>query len=269
MIKKVWALYFSPTGNTRRVVEFIAGKLSQVLNADFEVIDYSKRDMRDSTYIFDEKDLVIWGSPIYAGRLPNLLTPFIRDHIRGRKTRLVSLVTYGNRSFGGGLYELTEIGLENGFIPVGAGAFVTSHPFLESKGKRPDDQDKRSMDAFAETLLSRLSLGGRLELDCLPGKDLSRIYYQPLGLTGEPVNFLKARPKVNDHCMNCGLCKDLCPMGTLDPVAVEKEKGPCIKCHGCIHICPSQARYFDDVHFLSHVAYLDKTLIKRQLSSYY
>ena len=41
---------------------------------------------------------MIFGHPVYAGRVPNLLLPFVQNSIHGDKTLAVPVVLYGNRN---------------------------------------------------------------------------------------------------------------------------------------------------------------------------
>ena len=45
-----------------------------------------------------------------------------------------------------------------------------------------------------------------------------------------------------DKCIDCGLCKKVCPMGL--PVNEIIHKPDCIKCGRCIEVCPKKALYF-------------------------
>ena len=50
----------------------------------------------------------------------------------------------------------------------------------------------------------------------------------------------------------CGLCAELCPMGSIDPADVSQVNGICIKCCACVKGCPSGAKFFDDAGYLYH-----------------
>ena len=67
---------------------------------------------------------MVLGVPVYAGRVPNLLLPYVRDKVKGSGTLAVPVVLYGNRNFDDGLMELRNVMFANGFCPVAAGAFV-------------------------------------------------------------------------------------------------------------------------------------------------
>ena len=81
----------------------------------------------------------------------------------------------------------------------------------------------------------------------------------PKGVDGQPVKFLKAKPKTDlSKCTNCGACARLCPMGAIDPKDVSSVPGTCIKCQRCVRKCTKGAKYFDDEAFLSHVKMLEQ-----------
>ena len=79
-----------------------------------------------------------------------------------------------------------------------------------------------------------------------------REYYRLKDKNGNPVNILKVIPKTNDECIDCKLCSEVCPMGSIDSDDVSKITGICIKCCACIKKCPVGAKYFDDEKYLWH-----------------
>jgi len=92
----------------------------------------------------------------------------------------------------------------------------------------------------------------------VPG-DAAAPYYVPKGTDGQPAKFLKAKPLVDmSKCTKCGICANVCPMGSINPADVSDVPGICIKCQACIRQCPEGARFFDDPAFLSHVAMLEQ-----------
>ena len=75
----------------------------------------------------------------------------------------------------------------------------------------------------------------------------------PKDENGDPIkDFRLVKPKTNDDCIDCKLCAEVCPMGSIDFDDVFQIYGVCIKCGACINKCPAQAKYFDDSNYLRH-----------------
>jgi ferredoxin len=256
-IKHVWAVYFSPTGTTKKVVCRLSQSIARGLDASWQEYSFNLPEARQRDLSFGPSDLVILGVPVYAGRVPNQMLPFIRDQIHGVGTLAVPVVLFGNRNFDDGLMELRNVLAVNGFYPIAAGAFVGQHSFSEILGAgRPDDQDMALVYELAEQTIKKV-----LELKEPPntpvsveGQDPIRPYYIPKNSQGEPLkDFLKAKPITDlNKCINCGLCVINCPMGSIDPENISQVVGKCIKCCGCIKGCPTGAKYFDSESFLFH-----------------
>lgn len=253
---KIWAVYFSGTGTTRRTVERIAGGIASRLNLPAESVDFSRPAVRQETLRFGEKDLVVFGTPVYAGRVPNVLLPFLREKIVGGGALAVPVVLFGNRNYDDALIELRNILAADGMHPIAAGAFVGEHSFSRVLGAdRPNAEDEALMDEFAARVAA-LAAG----LDAAPvksaavrGQEPLRPYYTPRDRAGNPINILKVKPKTDlSRCGGCGLCADLCPMGSIDPADVSAVRGICIKCCACVKGCPTGAKFFDDAGYLYH-----------------
>lgn len=60
-IKTVYAVYFSATGRTRKVVTTLANAIAQTLELPLETVDFTLPAAREETYAFTDKDLVIFG----------------------------------------------------------------------------------------------------------------------------------------------------------------------------------------------------------------
>lgn len=255
-LEKIWAVYFSGTGTTRRTVERIAGGIASRLNLPAESVDFSRPAVRQETLGFGEKDLVVFGTPVYAGRVPNVLLPFLRERIVGGGALAVPVVLFGNRNYDDALIELRNILAADGMHPIAAGAFVGEHSFSRVLGAdRPNAEDEALMDEFAARVAA-LAAG----LDAAPvksvavrGQEALRPYYTPRDRAGNPINILKVKPKTDlSRCGGCGLCADLCPMGSIDPADVSAVRGICIKCCACVKGCPTGAKFFDDAGYLYH-----------------
>ncbi len=257
-IKRINALYFSPTGGTKEIAQFIAKEIGQQLGLKPQFIDITNPENRQRDYEFGVDELVVVTIPVYAGRVPNKLLPDLKTRLIGLGTPVVPISVFGNRSPDEALRELTLLLEGQGFFAVGVAAFACRHAFSDKVGTgRPDEADKKQISQFAERVTEKLTVPGSL----LPLEmDRSEIgpYYTPLKADGTPAKFLKAKPLTNwDRCIHCGLCAEVCPMGSIDVETMEAV-GVCIKCQACVRHCPVQAKYFEDADFLSHVAMLEQ-----------
>ncbi len=255
-LKKIWAVYFSGTGTTRRTVERIASGLAEKLALPVEKVDFSRPQVRQQELRFDAADLVVFGTPVYAGRVPNGLLPFLQEKIVGGGALAVPVVLFGNRAYDDALMELRNILAADGLHPVAAAAFVGEHSFSRTLGQgRPNENDEALMDEFAAKtadLVRRLPAAPEKPV-AVGGQEPLRPYYTPRDRAGNHINILKVKPKTDmTRCGGCGLCAEMCPMGSIDPTDVSAVRGICIKCCACVKGCPTGAKYFDDAGYLYH-----------------
>ena len=261
-IKKVWAVYFSGTGTTEKTVRRIAAGMAQALDAELAVYDFTTPAARQRELRFGMEELAVLGVPVYAGRVPNVLLPYLTKQLHGGGALAVPVVLFGNRNFDDGLIELRNILTEDGFMPVAGGAFVGEHAFSRTLGAgRPNGDDLAEMDAFARRAAEKVTAltAAPAESVAVWGETPIRPYYTPRDRHGNPINILKVKPKTDmDRCGGCGLCAARCPMGSIDPADVSQVTGICIKCCACVKGCPAEAKYFDDAGYLYHKSELEE-----------
>jgi len=266
-IKTVWGVYFSPTGTTEKIVTGIAQMAAKLLGAEYKEFSFNLPAARKELLSLEADNYVVFGIPVYAGRVPNLLLPYIQEKVVGNGALATPIVLFGNRDYDDALIELRDVLQENGFYTISAGAFAGEHSFSTILGAgRPDDEDMRLAIWLAEQTSGKIQ--GMKErpgrMIAVKGNVPLRRYYMPRDHFGRPINILKAKPRTDRlKCIGCGLCASICTMGAIDPDNVCEIPGKCIKCCACVKKCPVQAKYFDDEGFLYHQHELEEVYERR------
>ena len=163
MISKIHALFFSPTLTTRKVVESIAEGAAETLNTAkgtsiiVEPIDVTTPELRKHPIEFDSNSIVIFGVPVYIGRVPNLLKEYFTT-IKGNGAIGVPVVVYGNRAYDDALLELKDIMEGNDFKCIAGAAFIGEHSFSTTLGGgRPNENDLEIAEDFGKKIVEKLS----------------------------------------------------------------------------------------------------------------
>lgn len=264
-------LYFSATGTTEKTVLFLAEHLSASLGIPVKSTDFTSIGARDQNYLFSKNELLIVGVPVYAGRVPNVLLPFLSGKLHGENTPAVSIVLYGNRNYDDALLELNTLLKNSGCIPFASAAMIGEHSFSTTLASgRPDHTDFNQLQEFEQHICKRLRSANPLSPVSVPGSNPIRPYYTPRDHLGNPVNILKVKPVTDTaRCTQCGFCSQICPMGSIEESDCSKIPGICIKCCACVKKCPHQAKYFADDKYLYHQHELEAGYTRRAEPEFY
>lgn len=267
-MKRIYAMYWSATGTTKKVVCTIAETVAQLAGMPYEVVDFTLPAARASAPCFEEQDLVIFGTPVYAGRVPNVLLRYLQT-IQGGGAYAVPVVLFGNRNFDDALMELRNVLEADGFHTIAGVAFVGEHAFSTTLGAgRPDAGDLKEVREFAAALWKMVQEGTFHTPAQVAGSGTIRPYYTPRDRTEKPINILKVKPKTHEElCDNCGVCVCACPMGSIDPQNPSLVSGICIKCCACVKKCHTGAKYYDDPGYLYHKEELELAYERRASNS--
>lgn len=227
-INRTYAIYFSPTFTSKKSAISIA----RGLEGELSEIDLTIDNQVEEKY-FDRRDVVVFGFPVYGGRiLPVALERLRKMH--GDHTTCVITVTYGNRHYDDALLELFDIVKEQGFIPIAAAALVAQHTYGHIQVGRPNKDDMYSDELFGS--LVRLKIrDDNFSFVSVPGK-----YPYCKGLSKG-----KFHPETSEACHQCKLCVEMCPVNAISDDDCKSINEECISCFRCIKICPLHAKNMD------------------------
>jgi len=245
-IKRLWAIYFSPTGTTKATVLAIA----KATGIPFENIDLTLPNARESyRQSFGTDDLVVVGLPVYAGRIPQNLDEFFSG-LKGNCTPATAVVVFGNRDYNDALIEMKMRLEDRGFRVRSAAAFIGQHTHSDKIATgRPDTSDLSIAEHFGQMILSGI------DENTIPG-DLKVKGNYPFSWLGFDPKFIPAgyppRPRLitDDNCEECKLCIQNCPWRAIAPDR-SRDYSRCMICYRCLKMCPSHAIHVTGEEFLN------------------
>ena len=261
-------MYFSATGTTEEIVTVIAEKLAEILTPgkDAMEFDFTSPASRKVTQSFSSGQIVVFGVPTYAGRVPNVLLPYIKENVSADGALAIPVVLFGNRDYDDSLIELSGLLQDDGLIPIAAGAFVGEHAFsYKLAAGRPDEQDVKTAIGFAEKAAAKITKleDGEAVPVKVKGEDPLRPYYMPRDRNGNGIDIRKVKPVTGPECDRCGVCADVCPMGSIPEDDYTSCTGICIKCGACVKKCPMGCKKFEDENYLYHMHELEDIYSRR------
>lgn len=253
-------LYFSPTGTCKTVGTELVKALEEKLETVFleTIYDFSMPTVRQRDLDFSKHDLLLVVLPVYAGRVPNILVKNLK-RLNGNQAWAIPIVVYGNRNYDDALIELKDILEACNFQLLAGAAFIGQHAFSKTLAMdRPDAEDLKVIHDFSDQIIQKIKSNEPLKTFHVKGQRPYRKYYQPRDRQGRLIDFRKIKPKTSSQCIDCKICVQTCPMGSIDMQDVAMVSGICIKCCACIKNCPLEAKYFDDEGFIYHKEELEE-----------
>ncbi|MEA5051096.1 MAG: 4Fe-4S binding protein [Oscillospiraceae bacterium] len=251
---KVYAVYFSPTGGSKKGALAVAS----AFGAPAE-IDLTPCTAAPVPASFGPGDVVVFGAPVYGGRL---FSGAVRrfSQLQGNGTPCVVTVTYGNRAYDDALAELFDTAKACGFIPVAGAALVAQHTYGDIQRGRPAADDIAADEAFGKKAADKLARGD-ISVCAVPGNRP----YRDGGRGG------KFRPLTDAAlCVSCGVCAAQCPEQAIDYADVSKiDNDRCIACFRCIAVCPTGAKNMNEEKYNAFAAEFSEKLRARRENEYF
>ena len=272
--KSLSCIYFSPTGTTKAIVE----NISQGINAEqVDMIDITKPSDRENMPLKFKNDIVMLATPVYYGRVPELLASCF-SKLKGEQSLVILVAVYGNRAYDNALIELHDIALAGGFTPLAAGAFIGEHSYSSFDypiaQNRPDDIDVRKAGEFGAAIREKLQNLESLEnlpSLAIPGGQAPYIEAKNLNMIKQARAVVAFTPETDTtKCTQCGECAKSCPTGAISPDdPTQTDRWQCIICFACVKNCPEKARQMNEPNFQTAIQGLYKMCLERKEAEVY
>ena len=229
-------IYFSGTGNSRFAAEFLAKQLND------ELLDAGRRMRSGERDSFRSERPWVFVAPIYAWRMANVMTEYIRRTEWSGSRDAYFVLTCGSEIGDAGKYAAQlceEIGLNyKGVLQV-----VMPENYI-AMFNAPGEAESRAIVAKAKPVLAQ---AGELirQGKALPAPKVGLLDKLKSG----PINegFYKFYVKADaffatQDCTGCGFCVKACPLKNIQLADGKPVWGKnCTHCMACICGCPTEA----------------------------
>ncbi len=236
----ILTILFSATNNTLTVGKTIDERLKKA-GAAVTCYNIANRNDRSKEIPIESYEGVIFGFPVYAWRIPELVREWI-SRLNGKNTKCAMFFTYGGIHMGAAHYDTKKLLEKNQFRVIASAEFVSSHTYRlagwDINLERPNEDDLEVARRYAELVYNRFT-----------GKDAHISHISDPEISEDKLNKIKLSVDVgikvpkfdNNFCTSCGLCKNLCPVDAIKLEKMRVNRHRCIKCFRCVFNCPEDA----------------------------
>jgi flavodoxin/ferredoxin len=238
---KIAIVYFSQTGNTRKVAEAIAEEFEQAGHdtACFSIKDAASENLK-------KFDLIGLGTPTFESHAPTPVKDYIQSlpMLSGRRSFVFA--TCGGAS-GNVLFDIAKRLKGKGSEVIGELLVIgeVHHPAPCIVGKspgRPNLEDLNNAKRFASAMIQGMGSPHERGFNGLKSK---KGFYNLIGWIASSdrlVRFLEPKPKLQQsNCNQCQLCVRECPMDNISMIPYPVLGSKCIRCYRCLNVCENKA----------------------------
>lgn len=238
-------IYFSQTGNTRRIAEAMA-EVFRAAGHTTRLVSLKKATPQDAVAC----DLLGIGTPCFSSQAPTPIKTFLQNLPILDKKRAFVFATSGGAP-GRVLYDLTRLLQRKGADVIGGflarGELHHPAPCLHGRmPDRPDAEDFAQARRFATAVIEHVSAGrsGSVAESRSDAFKPRGGFYDFVALisTDSFLRLVLPEPKLDPtQCTQCRWCVHECPVHniTLQPYPVLGDQ--CIRCYRCLTGCPQRA----------------------------
>lgn len=229
-------LYFSGTGNSKYVADYLADKLQD------EVISLGDMLKNDLSKVIKSEKPFVWIAPIYAWRFPDAVDELFRKiDFQGSK-KFYFVATMGGDS--GNCEKVCRKRVRDKGMTFGGFADVIMPDNYFGGFNIKNEQEMVDIVKAAHPTLHKIAetikSGDALNI---------RVKSSAGGLKSGLVNYgfckymlSNMKYTVSENCTGCGKCEKLCPVNNIEMLNGKPQfSNKCMSCYACIHRCPEKA----------------------------
>lgn len=245
---KVLILYFSATGNTRKIAEVIGNTFTQ-MGCEVAISDITAYADRQRKIDLTPYHALVFGAPIHSSRAPRVVREWMRT-LEGQGKKCSMFFTCGGFGVHPAHYSTRQILKNQNFIVVSSADFLGVHTFNLGGWKamegRPDESDFEVAKEYTKKTYMRFTGEDNKILGELEQTDHTE--EQLDAIESFRFNVLTQLPsRGGKECCMCMVCEELCPTGAMNAESGNADKEKCIACLACVANCPEDVLKINDM----------------------
>lgn len=245
-VNKAAVLWYSQTGNTRRIGRVIAKALER---RGVTVTASEMRDVEPSALA--SVDLIVVGSPVFYMMVPVNVIDILSHAPSLAGIAAASFVTFGGPGDNqhNTAVRLLAAATAKGAAPVGMDTFGAISTFAPtwSMGNaqrtlayrdQPNETTYARAIRFADTLVENVAAGQTIR----PETEFEAVELMlPLNMAWWTKLLIGRHVHDPQKCVRCGACVTACPVDAVSIQPYRIDTDACIACFGCVNNCPADA----------------------------
>lgn len=236
---KINILYFSGTGNTQYVGDYLAKKLKN----EKHIVKINSID--ENPTVDADVDLLIIGGPNYASNVPEKLLKWVVKNVPKNKSNAIVYCTSAGTVNAHGVDSLENKLKKKGYNIVSKETYTMPRNFYF--GKYPQNTDDEIHQILNQTNYQLDQLLNNIKFNNYKHKNKPTDSILKLDFFAKLFNliakFIGKSFSVDDSCIKCGKCINNCPKANISYDKNKKVKFgyDCMACMRCIHNCPKHS----------------------------
>jgi ferredoxin/flavodoxin len=247
--KKVFIVYFSPSGSTRLVAGVMEKRFKElgIEPSLFDLAENSELSQVISEQLRGDSCLIV-GSPVYASHAAPPIMQFIAGLNPVNSGSAVPFITWGGASSGIALFEMARELQKKGFKILGAAKVMAAHCLMwQLENPLGEGHPKAEDERMVQELIDEINREMRIHSS--KGMDLSDLAYQKEEIHAEMEKMsleiakthMPVREVDEELCNQCEICAEVCPTASVAFVPYPAFGERCVYCFSCMRNCPEGA----------------------------